>query len=764
MRLRIVGLVCLSLMLPAFASAQGNSGQSSRVEIYDAVRHDLSPPLRNIPPFVPMGPPETEKPVRSLPLQAAPAQQDPVVQTAAITAAPSAGLSFDGLGTGFAGFTVNSAPPDTNGAVGATQFVEWVNESFAVFNKSTGAIVYGPAAGNTLWAGFGGPCQSDNDGDPIAQYDKQAKRWIMTQFAVTGGPPYYQCVAISQTSDATGAWNRYAFQFTAFNDYPKLGVWSDAYYMTFNMFSSATGPFQGAKVCALDRNAMLAGAPATAQCFQLSTSVGGLLPADLDGITAPPAGSPGHFLNFGTNSLNLWHMHVDFATPANTTLSTPVNIPVAAFTAACNGGTCIPQPGTRQKLDSLADRLMYRLAYRNFGSYESLVVNHSVAATVSGTATVGVRWYEIRNLNGTPSVSQQGTFAPDTDYRWMGTIAMDQMGNMALGFSVSSASTFPSIRYTGRLANDIPGTMSGESSLMTGGGSQLQRLSRWGDYSSISVDPVDDCTMWFTTEYLKTSGTFNWSTRIGTIKFASCPPNTPPFGSLDSAVGATTNTSTVPQGTNLVVKGWAADQQDGAPVNHVTVLIDGTSVGNATLGFSRPDVAAYFNNSSYNASGYQLNYNIGTLALGAHSVTAVAYDSAGASTTLGTLQITVGTASANTPPFGSLDSAVGATTNSSTVPQGTNLVVSGWAADQQDGAPVNHVTILIDGSSIGNATLGFSRPDVAAYFGNSAYTNSGYQLTYNIGTLALGTHSVTAVAYDSQGVSTTLGVLQITVQ
>jgi hypothetical protein len=198
---------------------------------------------------------------------------------------------------------------------------------------------------------------------------------------------------------------------------------------------------------------------------------------------------------------------------------------VTAFSAACSGGgTCIPQPGTSQKLDSLADRLMYRLAYRNFGSYESLVVNHSVAVGSgrSKTQTVGVRWYELRNPNATPTVFQQGTFAPDSIFRWMGSIAMDKVGNMALGYSASSTSVAPSIRYTGRLVTDPPGTMQTETVIQAGGGSQLRNLNRWGDYSSMAVDPSDDCTFWYTTEYLKANGTFNWSTKIASFKFPSC--------------------------------------------------------------------------------------------------------------------------------------------------------------------------------------------------------------------------------------------------
>ena len=495
-------------------------------EISAAVYQDVSPELHTVNPNSALASgPKHDRPLRVLPNNGiAMNQPDGATQVAAgPLVATTNGLNFAGVGNGDYNFAPNAAPPDTNGAVGATQYVQWVNESFAVFDKATGALVYGPTLGNTLWTGFaGGHCSQNNDGDPIVQYDKAANRWVMTQFDVTGGPPYYQCVAVSTTPDAKGSYYRYAFSYTQFNDYPKVGVWPDGYYVSYNMFSGNS--FAGTKVCAFDRAAMLVGGSASQICFQLSTSYGGLLPSDLDGATAPPAGSPNFFLNYGSNSLRLWKFHVDFATPANSTLTGPINIPVASFSPACGGGTCIPQPGTRQKLDSLADRLMYRLAYRDRGGIESLVVNHSVTAGTS----VGVRWYELRNpsngtmASGTPVVYQQGTYSPNTAYRWMGSIAMDKAGDVALGYSVSSSSILPSIRYTGRAPGDALGTMQAENSIIAGGGSQSRTLSRWGDYSSMSIDPVDDCTFWYTTEYLKSSGTFNWSTRIASFKFPGC--------------------------------------------------------------------------------------------------------------------------------------------------------------------------------------------------------------------------------------------------
>jgi hypothetical protein len=520
----VFALFCSVLMAPLSLWAQAGA-----VEVSAAVHHDVSPPLWSIQSQAPRLQPR-EKPVHPLPLgPAGQLQPDPVLQsTPSFAVSTTAGLNFAGVGNGDYGFSPNAAPPDTNGAVGATQYVQWVNESFAVFDKTTGAIASGfPKTGNTLWSGFGGGCQTNNDGDPIVQYDKINGRWIFTQFSVST-TPFLQCVAVSQTSDATGSYNRYAFNYgsTGFPDYPKLGVWPDAYYISFNIFTGNT--FSGAKVCAYDSAAMRAGTAATQVCFQLSSSFGGLLPSDLDGSTAPPAGAPNAFVNFGTNSLNVWRFHVDFGTPTNSTLTGPLNLAVAAFSPACNGGgACIPQPNTSQKLDSLADRLMYRFAYRNgtTAGSERAVVNHSVKVSGNHHAQVtGVRWYQLANLtSGTPAVVQQGTFSPDSNSRWMGSIAMDKVGDIAVGYSVSSGSTFPSVHFSGRVPGDPLGTLEAENLIKAGGGSQLPNLARWGDYSAMSVDPVDDCTFFYTTEYLKSSGTFNWSTQIASFKFTGCP-------------------------------------------------------------------------------------------------------------------------------------------------------------------------------------------------------------------------------------------------
>jgi hypothetical protein len=277
---------------------------------------------------------------------------------------------------------------------------------------------------------------------------------------------------------------------------------------------------------------MLANNPAAGVvCFQNSGGWPSLLPSDLDSAALPPAGAPNYFLHLdtATDTLKLYRFHADFATPSNSTFSGPATIAVAAYDTPC--GECVPQPGTKEKLETLGARLMFRLSYRNFGGYESLLVNHTVQVAMNSNSKTqtGIRWYEIRNPAGTPVVSQQSTFSPDTaTYRWMGSIAQDKQGNMFLGFSASSASLFPSIRYTGRLATDPVGRMQPEKTLITGLGNQVPSPNntsgrdRWGDYATVAVDPVDGCTFWFATEYLTFSGYNNWATHLVSARFAGC--------------------------------------------------------------------------------------------------------------------------------------------------------------------------------------------------------------------------------------------------
>jgi hypothetical protein len=457
---------------------------------------------------------------------------DPVLQSVAgapaAALAPTLGTSFEGIGAGFVGpagpFTVIAVPPDDNGVAGPNHYVQTVNLSFAVFAKD-GTPLLGPLPNNTIWQGFGGVCETQNSGDPTVNYDRFADRWVIAQMAIDPiNFAFAECVAVSTTGDPTGTYARYAFVQNALPDYPKIGVWPDAYYLTFNEFTALTENFVGPSICALDRARMLAGQPADQICFNPGPNFGSLLPADLQGTLLPPAGAPIPLVSLdpGGAGLDLWKFHVDFINEASSTFTGPTVLPVAPFVLACaDGNPCVPQPGTTQTLDTVGDRVMHRLDYRNFGDHEAMAVNHSVLVGSS----VGVRWYEVRNPSSTPTVFQQGTFAPDATFRWMGSAAINRAGSIAVGYSSSSSSVFPSVRFTGRLASDPLGTMQPESVMFAGTGSQVDGVERWGDYSGLSVDPADDCTFWYTNEYLVNNGSFNWHTRIGSFTVPPCTPN-----------------------------------------------------------------------------------------------------------------------------------------------------------------------------------------------------------------------------------------------
>jgi hypothetical protein len=507
--------------------------QAGQVEVRKPRKSDTSIRLdqMNIPAApVSLGPP-TEKPIRlnpsiSVALGLSP---DGALQSTPGSPHPATiGAPKDGLGSNFPNFQIENAPPDTSGAVGKTQFVQWVNTSFAIFDKN-GNRLLGPIKGKFLWQGLGGPgtpvpCEVNNDGDPVVSYDRVANRWVLSQFSVNGGT-FAQCIAVSETSDALGRYHRYEYEEPAFNDYPHMGVWRDAYYFSYNMFEGLSG----ARACAYDRRKMMVGDPnATEQCFQLGLPFFGILPSDADGRTFAPVGRANYFVG-----LLLWKFHVDFANPVNTTMGIGpthqpnATLPVARFNLACSGTgqTCVPQPGTTHQLDSLGERLMFRLAYRKFTSREVLVVNHTVDIGPP-TGRTAIRWYEIRNPNDAqPIVFQQGTYSPDATHRWMGSIAMDKVGNIALAYSISGNGVKPGVAFTARAPTDVAGIMGAESVLKAGGGIQdtsSRHLSRWGDYSGLTVDPVDDCTFWFTTEFQGANGVFNWRTTIAKFKLNSC--------------------------------------------------------------------------------------------------------------------------------------------------------------------------------------------------------------------------------------------------
>lgn len=453
-----------------------------------------------------------------------PDQFDPLVQLGPgplINA--SAGTDFEGLGQ--SGFI----PSDNNIAVGPGYIVETTNIRYAVYTKTGAPVTSGFLS--ALWSGLpGSSCATNNGGDPVVQYDRFADRWILTQLGSLKSP-YSQCIAVSKTNDPTGAYSLYSYSFgSALNDYPKFGVWptatNSAYLATYNLFYGGSG----AELCAYDRAAMLTGAANPIGLCYTGLSGWSYLPSDVDGSTPPLDGTPGYFVDlFTTSSLGVYKLKPNFAA-ATATLTGPSTIAVAPFAEA----TDVPQPSTTRTLDPLSDRLMYRLGFRMYGDHEAMAVTHSVAT--AGVA--GARWYELRSPisnNGTFALFQQGTFAPaDGNHRWMGSIAMDQAGNMGLGYSVSGPSRFPSIRYTGRMPGDPAGTMETEASIREGQGSQLG-YDRWGDYSSMRIDPSDDCTFWYVNEYYPASASYDWHTRIGSFKFNGCGASPSPDFSLSAS-------------------------------------------------------------------------------------------------------------------------------------------------------------------------------------------------------------------------------------
>ncbi|PYX89958.1 MAG: hypothetical protein DMG68_03430 [Acidobacteria bacterium] len=573
----LLGLLSLGLFSGSSVSAQNPKAEANTVYTGTSYKNDVSRPVREMAPWSARdgkdeheaneNPKVPHRHVDSL---------DPVIQhqhaqqtstLATVSPAMAAALTnFDGIP--FPGVGCNCAPPDTNGAVGKTQFVQIVNEGYQVFDKNTTASILGPNSIASIWSGFGGACELRGNGDPVVLYDHLADRWLISQFAkaTSTGPVTDECIAISTTSDATGSYARYGFHLGSnFYDYPHLSVWPDGYYMSMNVFNAAGTSYLGPQAFAFDRAQMLAGQPATfvSPAGPLGGSVDPFLPADLDGPTLPAAGAPATFVGFPGQISNAnyttYHFHADFTTPANSTFGTFAFPPAAGYTSLCpTTRACVPQSGvsSSSNLDGIGDRLMFRLAYRNFGDHESVVGNYSVSA--GGVA--GIRWFELRNVTSGPvTVYQESTYQPDTTWRWMGSVAMDGQGNMALGFSASSTAIKPQLRYAGRLATDPLNVLGqGEAHLFDGTGSQSGTGNRWGDYASLTVDPVDDSTFWFTSEYYSTTATFSWRTRIGSFKLATASPTPTPSPSPTATATATPAPSPTPTATATATPGPSA--------------------------------------------------------------------------------------------------------------------------------------------------------------------------------------------------------------
>ena len=462
--------------------------------------------------------------------------------------APDLGVSFDGLGN-----VTGSVPPDTNGDVGPNHYVQTVNVAMAIWDKE-GNELLAPTAISDLWTGFGGICETNDNGDPIVLYDSAADRWLISQFAFESGfTNNHQCIAISQTGDPTGAYFLYDFLYdnVKFNDYPHFGVWTDGYYMGVNQFSPN---FSGGGVVAYERDAMLVGAPAQQVKFDMEGSTPEVftpMPLDMDGLLPPPADAKEYFIWSDLNTLDnlqVWEFDVNWDSPELSTFAPITAIPVTPYGSA----PAITQPNG-SSLDSLSIRSMFRAAYRNLDGQGKIVFTHNIAAP-AGQGETALRWYEIDvdQVAGTATLTHEGTFAPDQESRWMGSGAMDVNGNVAFGYSIASPNMEPSIAAATRLATDPANTLTDEVMLHVGEASQ-SGATRWGDYSSLSIDPVDDCTFWFTTEYYKTANanSTGWSTRIASFKVPSCVAG--PRGEIsgqvtDSATGEAIPFATVSAG------------------------------------------------------------------------------------------------------------------------------------------------------------------------------------------------------------------------
>ncbi len=459
-------------------------------------------------------------------VQVVPSSERSLAQSGVTPAAPTTGFNFLGEGINNGG-----TPSDSNGSVGGNQFVETVNTQFQVWSLNratqTATSVLGPTNINSLWSGFGGPCQALNQGDPVVLYDKLAKRWLISRIAFAS-PTSYECVALSTTQDATGSYARYAFAVPngLLGDYPHYGVWPpSAYLLSAHGFS----PFQ-AIFAALDRTKMIAGNSTATLLAILDPAEGGHMPADLDGFALPPTQAPGVFVSLHEDGVYVYRLKVSFTGAGSISRTLQAVVPMAPASAACGGDQCIPQPGTTTTISSLGGQLMFRAAYRNFIDHESLVVSHSVDPGVSGVFS-GVRWHDIRLSGGPdatcpvyPCMYQEGTIA-DVPYgrsRWMPSMAMDSAENILVGYSASGTSDGidnHSIRYTGRAKADPPGTMTAPETIIATGTANEESSVRWGDYTSMSIDPSDDCTFWYVNQYFPVLDA--WSTQVASATFPS---------------------------------------------------------------------------------------------------------------------------------------------------------------------------------------------------------------------------------------------------
>ncbi|MBN2728058.1 MAG: immunoglobulin domain-containing protein [Bacteroidales bacterium] len=617
-------VLCFSLLLFAFvqANAQSNVNQVSgeaNTQIESPVVHpthisqpiyfDVSPPLRDLPVETNRGKLKRTKDKRTpkhklTPRADAPFADDPVLQKGTVAAKATPIIVAN-----FAGQTNGSFPPDCNGAIGPSHFFQCYNTAYTIYNK-TGSIVAGPTNFNTLFTGVTGA--SYNDGDPIILWDEQANRWFAAEFSISG-PNDYMLIAVSQTSDPTGSWYRWSYDVDDTPDYMKFGVTEDAYTMTTN-----TGGTNKDDVYAFDRAAMLANASSPTMIRfdnpNRPTTLSGfhcIMPVDVDGAY-PPSGTPAMFLTindngWGSGNDELWYyeMVTDWTTPANSTFSRVQQISVSPFDAIFNSTSLwedIDQPGTSQNLDALSEMLMYGVKYRNFGpGDEHIVCSHAIDV---GSSRAGVRWYELTKSGSTWSIRQSGTYAPSSDAysRWNSSIAMNGNKEIGISYSVASSSKYPSLSFTGQSQAEY-GNASGvfdvtETEYATGTTYQ-GTYERWGDYAQMSVDPTDDNTFWYTSEYMINNNHSTKNTKIIAFRFQN---DDNPSGLSATAVAYdqidlawSLNGSSDP-----VLVAWSPTGTFGTPANG-TAYTPGNSIpGGGT-------VLTYGTSTSYSHTGLTAN-------------------------------------------------------------------------------------------------------------------------------------------------------------
>jgi len=479
--------------------------------------------------------------------------------------------------------TCGCQPSDSEGDVGPNHYIEAINETIKIFDK-TGNTLSGPTSYNSFFSSLTGtPCANANDGDPYVLYDKQADRWLISDFAFPSFPgnSFWQCIAVSQTNNpVSGGWFFYALQVdpsnpTFLGDYPKFGLWNDggtqnAYFLNMNLFSSPT-TFNGVRAYALDRASMLAGMPTNAIGFTLSAADVGasysFVSATFKAGDPPPTGRNEMVLAIdspasGGVTLTQVHarfFHVDFANPANATFGVGsthapnAEITVNGFVDAFTNTTSdlVPQQGTSTKLDTLGDKIMTPVVYQNLGGTESLWADGTVCTDTNCTGPTGVRWYQFDvtggNFPATPVQQQTWTNNNDGLWRWMPSVGVDQSGDTVIGYSTSSTTIFPSIRYAGRLANDPPSNLAQGEAIMFAGVSQFNG-NRWGDYTRTEIDPSNGMDFWHVNQYAQAG---DWHTRVGKFNFVGGGPSPTPSTTPSATPTSTPSSCSWSAGPNL---------------------------------------------------------------------------------------------------------------------------------------------------------------------------------------------------------------------